>query len=78
MKIKLLKDHLDNVSGETIEVTEERAYYLFRVGVANVNSKKQTKELKEPYSESNEGTKDIVTRLTPEESDYEIKEQNKK
>lgn len=34
MKVKFLKDHLDNKKGDAIEVTEERANYFNRVGVA--------------------------------------------
>lgn len=34
MKVKLLKDHDGNKSGDTIEVTPERANYLVKYGVA--------------------------------------------
>ncbi len=34
MKIKLLKNHLDNITGEVIEVSNELGNYLIRVGVA--------------------------------------------
>lgn len=33
-KVKLLKDHLDNKEGEVMEVSEERANYFQRCGVA--------------------------------------------
>jgi len=78
MKIKLLKDHLDHTAGDTVEVTTERGGYLVRVGVAEESKdKKHTKELKEPYSKSKEGTKGIVYKKTPEEADAEIKKLNK-
>ena len=43
MKIKLLKNHLDNISGEVIEVNNERGNYLIRVGVAEVKQEKKPK-----------------------------------
>ena len=43
MKIKLLKNHLDNISGEVIEVSDERGNYLVRVGVAEVKQEKKLK-----------------------------------
>lgn len=50
MKIKLLKDHLDNTAGDTIEVKQQRGGYLVRVGVAEeTKAKSETKELKQEY-----------------------------
>lgn len=46
MKIKLLKNHLDNITGEVIEVNNERGNYLVRVGVAEVKQEKKTKAKK--------------------------------
>lgn len=43
MKIKLLKNHLDNITGEVIEVSDERGNYLVRVGVAEVKQEKKLK-----------------------------------
>ena len=34
MKIKFIKDHLDNIKGDIEEVTPERANYLIAVNVA--------------------------------------------
>lgn len=34
MKVILLKNHLDNKEGDFIEVTDKRAEYLIRTGVA--------------------------------------------
>ena len=39
MKIKFIKDHLDNIKGDVKEVTSERANYLIAVNVA-VKAKK--------------------------------------
>ena len=45
MKIKLLKNHLDNITGEVIEVSNERGNYLIRVGVAEeVKQEKKPKK----------------------------------
>ena len=45
MKIKLLKNHLDNITGEVIEVNNERGNYLIRLGVAEeVKDVKKTKK----------------------------------
>lgn len=44
MKIKLLKNHLDNISGEVIEVSSERGNYLIRVGVAELKQEKKPKK----------------------------------
>ena len=44
MKIKLLKNHLDNISGEVIEVSNERGNYLVRVGVAELKQEKKPKK----------------------------------
>jgi len=44
MKVKLLKDHLDSKAGDVVDVTEQRANYWIKVGVAEI--KKETKELK--------------------------------
>ena len=47
MKIKLLKNHLDNISGEVIEVSDERGNYLINCGVAaevKQEKKPKTKE----------------------------------
>jgi len=78
MKITFLKDHLDHTAGDSIEVTEERGGYLVRVGVAG-ESKKQTKELKEPVSNklSKQRKDGVSTVFTPEEHDSRIKELNK-
>ena len=46
MKIKLLKNHLDNISGEVIEVNDERGSYLIRVGVAELKQEKKPKTKK--------------------------------
>ena len=46
MKIKLLKNHLDNISGEVIEVSSERGNYLIRVGVAELKQEKKPKTKK--------------------------------
>ena len=43
MKIKLLKNHLDNITGEVVEVNNERANYLIRVGVAELKQEKKIK-----------------------------------
>ena len=43
MKIKLLKNHLDNITGEVIEVNNERGNYLIRVGVAELKQEKKLK-----------------------------------
>ena len=43
MKIKLLKNHLDNITGEVIEVNNERGNSLIRVGVAELKQEKKTK-----------------------------------
>lgn len=44
MKVILLKDFLDSKEGEAIEVTEQRAIYLVRVGVAkNTTERKRNK-----------------------------------
>ena len=43
MKIKLLKNHLDNIVGEVIEVSKERGNYLIRVGVAELKQEKKPK-----------------------------------
>ena len=47
MKIKLLKNHLDNITGEVIEVSKDRANYLINCGVAaevKQEKKPKTKE----------------------------------
>lgn len=54
--------------GDTIELSAEDAKAMDWYVVDN----------KEPYSESEEGTKGIVYRKTPEEADKEIKKANKK
>ena len=46
MKIKLLKNHLDNITGEVIEVNNERGNYLIRVGVAELKQEKKPKTKK--------------------------------
>ena len=46
MKIKLLKNHLDNTTGEVIEVSNERVNYLIRVGVAELKQEKKPKTKK--------------------------------
>ena len=43
MKIKLLKNHLDNIAGEVIEVSKERGNYLIMVGVAELKQEKKPK-----------------------------------
>lgn len=43
MKIKLLKNHLDNITGQVIEVNNERGNYLIRVGVAEKKIDKKKK-----------------------------------
>ena len=43
MKIKLLKNHLDNITGEVIEVSNELGNYLIRVRVAELKQEKKTK-----------------------------------
>jgi len=77
MKIKLLKDHLDNVVDDTIDVTTDRGNYLVRVGVGEET--KQTKELKEPVSKKlKKQRKDGVSSVsTPEAHDAYIKSLNK-
>lgn len=34
MKVKFTRDHLDNKSGDEIEVTQEQANYFFSMGLA--------------------------------------------
>ena len=46
MKIKLLKNHLDKITGEVIEVSNERGNYLIRVGVAELKQEKKPKTKK--------------------------------
>lgn len=46
MKVILLKNHLDNQEGETIDVTEQRAIYLVRVGVAKQVIERKNKKRK--------------------------------
>ena len=46
MKIKLLKNHLDSITGEVIEVNNERGNYLTRVGVAELKQEKKPKTKK--------------------------------
>ena len=46
MKIKLLKNHLDNINGEVIDVSNERGNYLVRVGVAELKQEKKPKTKK--------------------------------
>jgi len=45
-KIKLTRNHIDNVAGDTIEVSDERANYFERVGLSEKEEKKtiNTKE----------------------------------
>ena len=43
MKIKILKNHLDNITGEVIEVSKERGNYLVSVGVAEYHIEKKKK-----------------------------------
>ena len=54
--------------GDEIELSEEDAKAMDWYVVGS----------KEPYSESEEGTKGIVYRKTPEEAEKEIKKANKK
>jgi len=70
MKITLLKNYLNNTKGETIDVTDKRGKYLVNVGVGI--------EENNSYENSNDGTKGITTRKTPEQADKEIKSLNKK
>jgi len=70
MEITLLKNYLNNTKGETIEVTDKRGKYLVNVGIGIEES--------DSYEDSNEGTKGIATRKTPEQADKEIKSLNKK
>jgi hypothetical protein len=55
MKIKLLKDHLDNKKEDVIDVTEQRGQYLIRVGVG-IKSEPKT-EFKEPFRKAGRKTK---------------------
>lgn len=74
MKITLLKDHLDDKKGETIEVTAERGNYLARVGVGKSSNEYQepkAKKLKKQRKDS------VSTVFTPEEHDNHIKHLNK-
>jgi len=59
--------------GDTIELSDSEAKEKAKEGLVEY----KVKEVKEPYSKSEEGTKGIVTKLTPEEADAIIKEQNK-
>jgi hypothetical protein len=47
MKVKFLKDHLDNKQGDTIDVHEDRANYWERTGVAEKTEKKVIPNKKE-------------------------------
>jgi hypothetical protein len=50
MKVKFLKDHLDNKQGDTIDVHEDRANYWERTGVAEKTEKKTISNKKEKNS----------------------------
>lgn len=77
MKIKLLKDHLDNKATQTIEVTNKRGNYLIRTGVGELA--KESNPYKEPKGKKlQKPRKDGVTTVfTPEEHDKHIKNLNK-
>lgn len=63
-----LSEQKNYVIDDEIELSDEDAKSMNWYVVGN----------KEPYSESEEGTKGIVYRKTPEEADKEIKKVNKK
>jgi hypothetical protein len=69
--------------GDTIELTDAEAKEMAKNGLVDFGSiivaviAGKNRKIKEPYLESKEGTKGIVTKLTPEEADAIIKEQNK-
>jgi len=63
-----LSDKKNYAIGDTIELSDSDAKAMDWYVIVN----------KEPYSESEEGTKGIVYRKTPEEADKEIKKANKK
>jgi hypothetical protein len=50
MKVKFLKDHLDNKKGDSIDVHEDRANYWERTGVAEKIEKKPNQGKKEKNS----------------------------
>lgn len=72
MKITFLKDHLEDKKGETKEVEDLAGKYFVLTKVGE-----DSKKNKEPYDESEEGTKGIVYRKSPQEADREIKKANK-
>ena len=43
MEVIFLKNHLDNITGEVIEVNNERGNYVIRVGVAELKQEKKLK-----------------------------------
>lgn len=77
MKIKLLKNHLDNKKDDVIDVSDKRGKYFIRTGVGK---EKTIKQLKEPVSKKLPKTrKDGVSSVsTPKAHDDYIKSQNSK
>lgn len=53
MKVKFLKDHLNNKAGDVIDVDEARANYWKKTGVAEPTEEAENKE-KEPVKEKKE------------------------
>jgi hypothetical protein len=69
MKIKIIKEcnfPLDSIH----DLGEERNERAVRIGLA--------KFVRDSFEDSDDGTKGIVTRKTPEQADKEIKKANKK
>ena len=48
MKVKFLKDHLDNKKGSVAEVETQRARYFINVGVAEESNEGTTEPVVEP------------------------------
>ena len=70
MKVVLLKNFGRYKETDIIEVSDKRANYLGKIGVAKLNDNS--------YENSEDGTKGIITRKTIEQADKEIKKLNKK
>lgn len=53
MKVKFLKDHLNNSKGDVVEVTDEQSHYFERTGVAKEHkAKKNEADDKEKVEET--------------------------
>lgn len=57
MKVTLLRDHLSNKKGDSIEVTPERAAYWQRIGLVDGAEKKEFKPQTEKNSKAGPGRK---------------------